>query len=243
MEKTVDWCRTWKMEINPAKCGLVIPEESEEFELSVEGCKIPVVENYNYLGTRAGRGDLRAARNNADRVKGNLVLRENAKVLANPYIPLLHKALVIRGIVLPSLLYGKEVSGCTFASLKEAQRIANRAMMATGRGVSLAAARRELGIPHLRALVGNTQLRALREFPKKKTIIRDLLKTKGVGRNTWRNKTLRETKRLLKETNPVVDTKSHVESLWLQEDKKDTSEAFRRYKRLEISSPGASIIG
>ncbi|OIR55821.1 MAG: uncharacterized protein A8A55_3433, partial [Amphiamblys sp. WSBS2006] len=139
--------------------------------------------------------------------------------------------------------YGKEVGGCTFAALKEAQRIINRALtMASGRGISLAAAQRELNIPHLRALVGNMQLRALREFPKKKTSIEDLLQTNGGGRNTWRNKTLRERKRLLKDTPVDENTRNYTEILWLKEDVKDTTDTFRVYKRMEISSSDVSIV-
>ncbi|OIR55741.1 MAG: uncharacterized protein A8A55_3513, partial [Amphiamblys sp. WSBS2006] len=163
--------------------------------------------------------------------------------LTNPCVPLMHKTLLLRGVVLPSMLYGKEVGNSTHAELKECSRVVNRALvMVIGRGVSLAAARRVLEIPSLRALVGKKQCRALREFPKKKTVIGSLLRTTPVGKDTWWNATQRGLKRLLKGNSWAEMTpKGANDLIWGIEEALDKSKGFERLKTLDLHPEECSI--
>ncbi|OIR56681.1 MAG: uncharacterized protein A8A55_2571 [Amphiamblys sp. WSBS2006] len=244
LEKVVTWTERWRMEINPAKCGVISPDGTPVTCLEVQGERIPDVEFYSYLGIKIGKSDQRAVRRNADRIKGNSVLHENSRTLTNPCIPLLHKTLLLRGVVLPSMLYGKEVGGNTHADLKECTRVLNRALvMVVGRGVSLAAARRVLGIPTLRALVGKSQCRALREFPKKKTVIGSLLETSPKGKETWWNCTQRGVKRLLKGTDwRLVTPRDASDLIWKSEETLDRSKGLERLRTLVLHPEECSIV-
>ncbi|OIR55748.1 MAG: uncharacterized protein A8A55_3506, partial [Amphiamblys sp. WSBS2006] len=180
--------------------------------------EIPWVEEYRYLGVIFGRKNNRESRNKVEKLKGTALVSAHIRTLRSYFIPIYHKALVIKGIIVPSLLYGKEVGGCSGAAVKEGQRCLNRALRAAiGNGVALSAARKELGIPPLQALVAGAIARAGSRLKKKRTTIGKLLANPGKGKNTWTNLAARELKRMTK--GAPMGTPKELETLvWRQEE-------------------------
>eukprot|EP00917_Polyrhabdina_sp_WS-2016_P031938 GHVP01068183.1.p1 GENE.GHVP01068183.1~~GHVP01068183.1.p1 ORF type:complete len:156 (-),score=19.54 GHVP01068183.1:745-1212(-) len=140
------------MQVNRDKCEIFELEEEQAKELM--DVEIPIVNEYSYLGVVFNKDFSRESRLTREKRRGAATLEDHKRVLRNPNILLLHKTLVLKGIILPAILYGAEVKGCTAVALKETSRVLSKAIIMTiGRGIAMAALRRDLGIPSVQAIV------------------------------------------------------------------------------------------
>ncbi|OIR56044.1 MAG: uncharacterized protein A8A55_3211, partial [Amphiamblys sp. WSBS2006] len=132
IRETELWASRWGMEINPQKCGAFQTMPSgEPTELKTQTGKIPWVEEYRYLGVIFGNKDNRKSRNKAERIRGHALVTEHMRTLQSLFVPLYHKALVIRGIITPSIMYGKEVGGCAAAAEIYAEHFTEKSSVLT----------------------------------------------------------------------------------------------------------------
>ncbi|OIR56557.1 MAG: uncharacterized protein A8A55_2696, partial [Amphiamblys sp. WSBS2006] len=182
-----------------------------------------------------------AVRQGAVRQKTEPVLRSVRRTLANPHIPVYHKALVIQGIVLPTMLYGAEIDGSTTRATKNRQRAVNRALeMVAGRGVALKALGKELHLPGVKAAVLKQQWRAVEELPKKRTVVAKLVK-ESRGRWAWRPRSLREIKRAERKCGQKISTGKELMDAWNERELlRDKASASKWYRENTSSGFGVS---
>ncbi|OIR56541.1 MAG: uncharacterized protein A8A55_2710, partial [Amphiamblys sp. WSBS2006] len=92
-----------------------------------------------------------------------MIIRELGRTLRNPHVSLKHKSLVIKGLILPRIMYGTETTGTTIRATKEKQRVLNRALsLIAGSGMVLKALSNELGVPSAKQDAIKRQWRALK---------------------------------------------------------------------------------
>ncbi|OIR55588.1 MAG: uncharacterized protein A8A55_3666, partial [Amphiamblys sp. WSBS2006] len=98
------WASKWEMEINPAKCGVLSFGTSAEVKVGVvtQQGPIPDLESYTYLGVEITKALSRMAMAERRRKKGLECLFMLEKKLRSPSLPIGHKTLLIRGIVMPT---------------------------------------------------------------------------------------------------------------------------------------------
>ncbi|OIR56145.1 MAG: uncharacterized protein A8A55_3108, partial [Amphiamblys sp. WSBS2006] len=154
------WASIWGMRINTQKCGVIHFGEGEIAEIKLQGETLPNPESYVYLGM-----DLDASLSRQRMVKRRLdkgigCVEAMKKFLRNPSIPLLHKSLALKNVLIPTLTFGAEITGSTLAATKKAQGVANRAAeMMLGAGIAAAAVRRDLGTPPIKTIAACLQRR------------------------------------------------------------------------------------
>ncbi|OIR55891.1 MAG: uncharacterized protein A8A55_3363, partial [Amphiamblys sp. WSBS2006] len=119
----VNWTSVWGMQINAKKCAAIL----EEGESGLRACgeEIQNVSAFKYLGIWIGERELDVK---TERRGGYMIIRELGRTLRNPHVPLKHKSLVIKGLILPRIMYGTEITGTTIRATKEKQRVLNRAL-------------------------------------------------------------------------------------------------------------------
>ena len=190
------WCDTWEMGVGIKKCGVMCMwwrpgkgtyeverlANAEQANLrvrppTISGLKVPVVEEYTYLGVVVTRDlDFKAM------VSGRCKRAEKAMYMILPLlraqsVPLALRVSVLRTVVLSTLLYGSEIWGMNDSLCKQAQNIVNqalRAIMGHKRGdmaQPCAAMWRELDVPPVCAMAAARRARAIRKFPGLKTWI------------------------------------------------------------------------
>ncbi|OIR55929.1 MAG: uncharacterized protein A8A55_3325, partial [Amphiamblys sp. WSBS2006] len=214
------------MEINPAKCGVLSFGSSAEVKVGVvtQQGPIPDLESYTYLGVEMTKTLSRMAMAERRRKKGLECLLMLEKKLRSPSLPIGHKTLLIRGIVMPTVTYGAEIFGSTGVVTKGSQGVINLAMkMVAGGNCALTAVRRDLVILPVQAIAAERQKRAWGKFPYLKTVGARIFDEKRVLPYGWTGRTKRELK-----------TRTGRDTTWELLESKDTTESWARYQKLGL---------
>ena len=199
-----EWCQEWEMSVGIKKCGAMCvgtgkaadtadklhkelaewyqDEERQDFLLVLGGDKVPVVEEYVYLGLILTRKmDLDAM------VEGRVKKAEKAYrsiklLLADQSTPVAIRVMVLKAVVSATLLYGSEIWGMSQARVKGAQALINKALRVMAgckekdSSLQVAALWREFGVPPVHAEASARRARALVKYPNLKTWIGVLFK-------------------------------------------------------------------
>ncbi|KAI4293172.1 hypothetical protein PAPHI01_2446 [Pancytospora philotis] len=196
LQTVAKWMETNSMEVNAAKCGVMRVDFDETDasrypRLKFQNDEIPNVEYYTYLGIQINsRMDLDEMAKHRVR-KAEALEHGLAKTLSNPKVPAIMKVLLIKGMLVPSLLYGAEVFGMQAARLNNLKRVLDRAI---GRVVgkakfSRARVHEELNIPVIEIAAAANRARGLSKWVTSHGIISDLIKSVGSQRGlrnpTW----------------------------------------------------------
>ncbi|OIR58116.1 MAG: uncharacterized protein A8A55_1106, partial [Amphiamblys sp. WSBS2006] len=224
VETVQRWADTWEMEINPAKCGLLVigasKEEKAAAKMTVQGKDVVAGESYTYLGIMLDEtlSLKKMALGRKKKGVGALALLE--KSLRGTVLPIEYKALLIRGLVIPAMSYGAEAYGSTAAITWELQKVANIALkIISGNECSLTAVRRDLGIPPIQATAVGAQNRALKKFPTLKTEVARILNNGKTDVKCWLGRTREETK-----------NKRTKDGVWRFLEGKEKAKSWKRYK-------------
>jgi exonuclease III len=196
------WLTDNEMEAGIMKCGLLLchPTDDEKEELmdgtwgqglELQNKQVPVVESYEYLGVKLDWMMTRAGMAKPRIEKGKKLINMVTPFLRNPVVPSAIKMQVIKGAVIPSMLYGAALFGMSVERMRAAQVALNKALrMAVGLKkttmVSNVALWGEAGVFPLYALAAAEAARAIMKASTLKTPVARLVRTsdKGNGR-TW----------------------------------------------------------
>ena len=117
LNKMEVWANRWEMEIGAAKCGILCLHGSindlgtDRSMWKVQGQIIPKLSNYTYLGWKiTDNMEYNAGLEERTRL-GMVVVQAQRKFLCSKWIPSPLKQMVLRGILIPTLTYGGELTG------------------------------------------------------------------------------------------------------------------------------------
>ncbi|OIR56002.1 MAG: uncharacterized protein A8A55_3252, partial [Amphiamblys sp. WSBS2006] len=116
--------------------------------------------------------------------------------------------------------------------------------MVAGKGVALKALGKELHLPGVKAAVLKQQWRAVKELPKKQTVVAKLVK-ESRGRWAWRPRSLREIKRAEKKCGQKISTGKELMDAWnereLLRDKASATKWYRENTNSGFGVPALSV--
>lgn len=192
-----NWAEVWEMSFGIDKCGVMAVngsmEQLAEAQLSLQGARVPVVEEYTYLGipldytwdlSKVVQRRVRSAEKAVQAVRG---------VLTSASIPMVAKVAIVRQCLLPVICYGGELLGMSDSRVEPLQRVLNEALrwIAKGgrSGISLSTLCRELRISSVSSTMSAARARAFKKFPTLATLTGELTdpeKRPNTGRlGTW----------------------------------------------------------
>jgi hypothetical protein len=190
-----DWTATNEMKVGIGKCGIMewssngeggytdeasLPDPDYDMRLVIGGEAVPIVEEYLYLGVTITRlldiKDLLAPRLES----GRKTVYSLAPFLRCPVIPIADRMKVIRGVVLPRLLYGAELYGMCRSLTDTMQGLLNtalRSMIRVGswRSLSSYALWQEFGMKPVCALAAGRRVRAFLKCFELSTWVHELV--------------------------------------------------------------------
>ncbi|OIR56721.1 MAG: uncharacterized protein A8A55_2529 [Amphiamblys sp. WSBS2006] len=220
------WAGRWEMEINPKKCGVMVfgGDQGEKVGVTTRGGTIPEPDSYTYLGVELDRNLSRKTMSERRRKKGLECLLMLEKNLRSPSLSIGHKTLLVKGILMPTMLYGAEVYGSIGKTTSGAQVVVNKALgMIAGNGGVLTAVRRDLGVIPIQAAAASRQRRAWLKFPTLRTVgSRVATKDKHLPYG-WSGRTNREVKR-----------RPDKNSMWEMLEDKDGTGAWKSYREFGL---------
>ena len=185
LTRTREWVTSNKMEVGLPKCGQMLVAGNEDapnqqlstFKLGND--EVPTVDRYSYLGIQI-TPDLDRERILELRFeKARATVEVLTPFLRCGRLPLRVRAMVLKAIVLPRLLYGAEIYGMCRKLTDKMQTFLNKALRAmvglsTGAKVPNVALWRETGVPPICALAAARRARAFRKSKGVKTWISEL---------------------------------------------------------------------
>jgi hypothetical protein len=260
------WADTFGMLVGAPKCGVmaVCPDDATRQELNqqlesddaartIQGQVIPVVREYEYLGilfddALSLEGVVR------DRnAKGTRALNALGPFLRNDSIPLSVRAAVLRGVVMPTLMYGGELWGCARARSSTLQTTLNKGLRwclgLPGRSsaASVVAMSREVNVAPVAASALHRVCRAVDKYPTLKTWIARLMAPASVPRSvaagSWIASARRAAKLAPRSQDPRGRSMAVVDAAWHAVDAKDATKAGRRYLDSEMADTRLSRAG
>ena len=192
-----DWAKKWEMTCGVRKCGVMVINpngDGDQRELlleadawSLHGEAVPVVSEYTYLGLKF-TSTLKMCGMVQDRLdKGRKALFALKNLLQCQAVPIFERMVVLKGIVIPTMLYGAEVWGMSCARVRKMQTLINMGYrwVIGLRGKSTAAASlalwQELGVPSIHTLASARRARAWGKFPLLRTWISTLIENRAPG--------------------------------------------------------------
>lgn len=181
-----EWTTENEMAVGIQKCGVMAvggkgpPLDGRATTWVINGETVPVVETYKYLGV-----DITPSLDLARMMKGRKdstrkLLTTVRGFLRSKNIPMPMKMSVMRGVVMPRLLFGAEVYGMNMTITDRMQTLVNRALrkvvgLPAGACVSSVALWRETGVPPLAATTAGRRARAYQKSTKLQTWVRKLV--------------------------------------------------------------------
>ena len=155
-----DWCQTWGMAVNAAKCGLMevspcplaattLAQEVEREPFAVQGERIPVVTVYKYLGVHLTPDLLWTTEIHERTKKVRDAIFAHARVLRNPSLAVSVRRHVLVTKILPVALYASEFWGTDVKACAPVE-----AMVATAYRMVLGASKVALQGPGVGAWLG-----------------------------------------------------------------------------------------
>eukprot|EP00923_Selenidium_pygospionis_P034122 GHVN01059628.1.p1 GENE.GHVN01059628.1~~GHVN01059628.1.p1 ORF type:complete len:434 (-),score=-6.92 GHVN01059628.1:17-1318(-) len=239
LRATEEWAANWGLALNAKKCGFVRFNAGPggTNPLKISSGTITEVSEYVYLGTvfeerEEGSGTARQKR------RGEAMLAQTAGALRNPNLPFLHKGLIIKNMISSGVIYGAESRGGTLRETKVAQSVVNRAAtLAFGRGVSLGAIFREIGLPPVQAQVFSRQKNLLVKAATSQTVAASILcpRRRQKGR-TWLNRAQGLLRKAGWQKQDEEPEECLRELVWQRWEKRNKSKALARYKRLGLEN-------
>lgn len=204
------WAQTWGMKVNARKSGVMpllmgppttrsleggdaLLSEEGQHRWTIQGDEVATVPHYKYLGFHV-TPDLDLKQALQRRTDASLALLQTLQpVLASSSIPVSLRLTLIRGMLLPTLLYGAEIWGLRDASLlKPLENILARAASLVIQGHSRQRLCRltvlaELELPTVTACAAARRARAWAKFPSLPTVIGRLCRSPATTRaqRTW----------------------------------------------------------
>jgi len=206
-ERISEWCRVWEMGVGIKKCGVMCMEWGsqevmdmadleqivlEEIPPTINGDRVPVVNEYVYLGVVMTKHLDFDAMVNGRCKKAEKVLYKILPMLKAQNIPVALRVSVLRTTLISTLLYGSEVWGMNDSRCAKAQSIVNKALRAImgckreDMTQPMAATWRELNVAPVCAMATAKRARAIKKFPGLKTWIGTLAKYDHEGKSRKR---------------------------------------------------------
>ena len=188
LERTGEWVTENEMKVGTPKCGvMVIGKDTEILRMEpqrwcIGGQPVPIVDSYKYLGINFHK-DLQVKSMMSDRLEAaRKLVAVITPFLRCASIPLPMKVTVVRGVVVPKLLFGAEVYGMNKALTQGIQVYLNQVCrlmlgMSAKATVSSVALWSEIGIPPICASAAARRARALQKAETVKTYVSTLVKT------------------------------------------------------------------
>jgi hypothetical protein len=238
IDKMIKWSETNNMKINSSKCGIlrwknnVLGDEDKLCVSTVFG-NIEEVDSYVYLGIsiKNGSSEEEIVKNSAR--KGNIALGMLSPKLLNSNISIFLKTMLVRNVLIPVMLYGKELWGMSSVRVGKLRRIVRKAYVYMFRNSNVSTDRMnmELGIWDVTASAAYGRVRARKKWCNSRLVIADLIEGKFVcRRTTWSTRTNRWIKRYLSENvceRSKSEIKKEVEDLFNQRIRKKHSIAMK----------------
>lgn len=178
------WCQRWGMAMATKKCAVMsVPrtgEVTDPLEVTVDGERIPEVDEYCYLGVMIDNGasvERMVAHRQA--ILGERLAKCKPLLLMQD-IPLGIRALVLRAVAMPTGSYGGEIWGGYEELTKGMDGLIDRNMATMcnsefkGR-VPAGLARYEFGVPSITAIASALMVRLASKAPNMRTWMRDLV--------------------------------------------------------------------
>ena len=145
-ERVSKWCDTWGMEVNASKCGVMKIQKSRpsnddglednnqhKLRVQLQGQQVPNVDEYTYLGVVI-TPDLSEEKMIKHRLRvTKQKIREYSKLIKSPMVSLEAKAMCLKSIIIPTLVYGGEIWGKLNRTLSKAERTIAEAMKSVAR--------------------------------------------------------------------------------------------------------------
>ncbi|RZK99174.1 MAG: hypothetical protein EOP36_20085, partial [Rubrivivax sp.] len=142
------WCNSNNMTVNSSKCGVMCWPPGDIEDMHVQAQVLPTCDTYVYLGVDVNNR-ARLAEMPLRRIAETKAWTERRRYFfKNTRIPITLRALVLRGVVEPMVLYGCEVWGKRQRERARAASVINQAARwIAGHGAPAASALSDLGIP------------------------------------------------------------------------------------------------
>jgi hypothetical protein len=186
IERVYGWARTWEMQVNVDKCGIMVFPEEDTLAIDPS---IPMVKSYRYLGVQITEDlcPMKMAKGNVG--KGIKTVDSLASFLRKADYPVQLELILVKAKLLPVVLYGAELWGMNSSNcdvVDHAIDSALRMCVRVGRSVSLGRLHNELGIPRSPILAARRRLRAFEKFKELNTWITTLMRERVTSRKkTW----------------------------------------------------------
>jgi hypothetical protein len=256
MARVERWAEDWEMEFGVAKCGVMCIGGKDDPDLvagdwRLQGQVVPRVDQYCYLGWIITEDPGEAGQKvgiKARVEKGRKALMGQAAFFRSQSIPMYYKLMMLRGVIIPTLTYGGELTGMCRERVKSLQTVVDLAIKwacgvrLTTRAVSMVTLWRELGIPPMAARLASLRTRAYLKYASLSTWVSILMTHKACFRKaTWMSgsqKWLKAHKYLqnggcVQETNHLVSRV--LEGEWTKMDNVSHSEILRQYHDMGYS--------
>jgi Reverse transcriptase (RNA-dependent DNA polymerase) len=201
-----EWSNRNRMKINAAKCGIVVwncldnAGTRERFSVHTPYGDIDEVDEYKYLGITIRKRLMEEGIVREAGRKGTTLLGFLKSKLLSKYINPLFKGILIKNVLIPTMMYGKELWGMSSA---RAGIIRNRVwkafkLMFGYKNVAYDSVSDELDIERIDIQACKARVRAFKKFRFSKTVISDIIvcpvKNK---RTTWSSRSERWITRFL----------------------------------------------
>ena len=175
-----EWCGIWEMKLNVEKCGIMELgiNVRQDLNIKIGGLRIPLVNEYIYLGILIKRNlDMEnMVKRNLE--KGRKCFYAIRPFLINHNFSIYFRVKALKGILLPILLYGSELFGMSTYRLRKVQTLINsacRSLLNTNPNTPTKLCNMNLGIKNIDFLSARNRLRGLNKWVEAKTPIRNLI--------------------------------------------------------------------
>ena len=192
-----EWTTANEMAVGILKCGVMVvggkgpPLADREDSWEINGERVPVVQSYKYLGVditpNLDLSQMMQGRKDSTRK----LLATVHQFLRKKEVPIPMKMSVMRGVVMPRLLFGAEVYGMSKKITYKMQTMVNRSLrkvvgLSSKSMVSNVALWRETGVPPLAATSAGRRARAYQKARILNTWVRKLVDNPFKGaKKTW----------------------------------------------------------
>jgi hypothetical protein len=206
IERLMRWATENVMKVNTPKCGILNwnRRNDEEVQIPVETRfgTINEVREYTYLGINIRNNLLEEDIVKNSVRKGKIALEKLKGRLMNKNISIVLKTMLVRNILIPIIMYGRELWGMSSVRAGKIRNVVRRAfiMMSGIRNVSIDRISEDLNIMNIQANASLGRMRAISKWRSSKLVIKNIIEAKFVARKTvWSTRSRRWIKRFLGE--------------------------------------------
>jgi len=223
LDRCSQWADRWGMLVGHSKCGLMLICADQEREdlttqlknaadtLLLQGKEVVLVETYEYLGFivhQSGEAEV-AVENRASKMRKKILAIEH--VLKSVDMPIFVKRMILNSVILPTGLYGAELTGMSVVRSRAMETLFNQAMRMSICGKREGAYSNnvlaiELGMHSIYASAASRRLRAYLKYEHQKTWIANVFfgdtfcakkKTWKTGAKVWVEKNIPHTTKIM----------------------------------------------